>query len=232
MCLCHHFYQWCIYLGKRGSVMEEYLLISLFKTKPAFLLACCPKTRGIVGRERMGTGFSHFFHSKLTWRRAVLLRFPVCSSPTGCMCGKHNVFICSVMKVNSSLFKNRRNRYIGLVCFSHNLPFNKAHKVFKPSTDSASLLVPIKTKLFDLGVEFSLDDVTKRACFWIFDQLWLALDANPICHFLAQFFWKLGDIHIFRALDWPSSMSETKIIAHKLHFPQTSKIAEKAWVSH
>ena len=47
----------------------------------------------------------------------------------------------------------------------YNSPVNWARELFKTSTDSASLLVSIRKKLFDFGVRFSLGDVTKRACF-------------------------------------------------------------------
>jgi len=47
----------------------------------------------------------------------------------------------------------------------YNLPAAIVTELFKPSTDSASLLVSIKKKIFDLGVGFSLGDVTKKACF-------------------------------------------------------------------
>jgi len=39
-------------------------------------------------------------------------------------------------------------------------------------------------------------------------------------------------ICVYRALDWPSSTSRTKVIAHKPRCTQNSKNAEKAWVSH
>jgi len=50
-------------------------------------------------------------------------------------------------------------------------------------TDSASLLVYIFFKLFDLVLGFSVGDVTMRVCFCIFEQLYLALGANPMSHF-------------------------------------------------
>jgi len=48
---------------------------------------------------------------------------------------------------------------------SYNSPATTATELFKPSTDSESLLVLIKKTLFDLGGVFSLDDVTKKAGF-------------------------------------------------------------------
>jgi len=48
---------------------------------------------------------------------------------------------------------------------SYNSPATIATELFKPSTDSTSLLVSIKKTLFDLGGGFSLSDVTKKAGF-------------------------------------------------------------------
>jgi len=79
-----------------------------------------------------------------------------------------------------------QQRYIVLDYFSHNSPGNKARNVFKPSTDSASLLVSIK-KFFDLGLGFSVGDITMRACFCLFGQLYLTLGANPTSHFWVKF---------------------------------------------
>ena len=81
-----------------------------------------------------------------------------------------------------------------IVLKRYNSPVDWIRELFKLSTDSASLLVSIKKTLFDLGVRFSLGDVTKKACFWIFDPLQLSLGANPISHFYgSKFFWKLDD---------------------------------------
>ena len=49
--------------------------------------------------------------------------------------------------------------------FRNKSPAAIARELFKPSTDSTSLLVSITKKLFDLRLWFSLGDVTKRACF-------------------------------------------------------------------
>jgi len=48
---------------------------------------------------------------------------------------------------------------------SYNSPAPIATELFKPSTDSTSLLVSIKKTLFDLGGGFSLCDVTNKAGF-------------------------------------------------------------------
>jgi len=84
--------------------------------------------------------------------------------------------------------------------FGHSSPAAIARELFKPSTDSARLLVSTK-KSFDLGLGFSVGDVTKRSSFWIFDQFYQALGANSMSHFLAQTF--CGNqtiIRVFRAL--------------------------------
>ena len=48
-------------------------------------------------------------------------------------------------------------------------------------------------KIFRLGLGFPVDDVTMRAYFRLFGQVYLPLGANPTGHFMAQvFFWKLG----------------------------------------
>jgi len=61
-------------------------------------------------------------------------------------------------------FNARAGHHRGRHFFGHNSPAAIARELFKPSTDSASLLVATK-KIFDLGLAFSLGDVTKRACF-------------------------------------------------------------------
>jgi len=44
--------------------------------------------------------------------------------------------------------------------FGHNLPAAAAREVFKPSTASASLVVPSQKKSFSFGLGFSWGDVT------------------------------------------------------------------------
>ena len=84
-------------------------------------------------------------------------------------------------------------------------------------------------KPLPLPLGFSLCDVTKMACFWIFDQLFQAVDANPLTHFLAQtFFGNLMIISVFRTLDGPCSISGTRIMAQKTHFAQKSKNCRKS----
>jgi len=64
---------------------------------------------------------------------------------------------------------------IGQPFFGHESPAARARELFKPFTDSASLLVDIEKKSFSFSVGFSGGDVTMRAYFGNFGHLWLAL---------------------------------------------------------
>jgi len=78
--------------------------------------------------------------------------------------------------------------------FGCNSPAAIAREVFKPSTDAASLLGSIKKNFF-LGEGYAWEELAKWGCFWIFDQIWLALDANPMGqNFASNFFWELDDL--------------------------------------
>jgi len=83
---------------------------------------------------------------------------------------------------------------IGRPFFGHKSPAARARELFKPSTDSASLLVDIEKKnLFRFRWGFSGGDVTMRACFGNFGHLWLALGPNPLTHSIdSKFSCKLG----------------------------------------
>jgi len=54
--------------------------------------------------------------------------------------------------------------------------------------DSASLLAQTENLFFVLHVGFSLGDVIMGTCFDPCGRVYLALDANPTVHFLAQIF--------------------------------------------
>ena len=119
-------------------------------------------------------------------------------------------------------FNDHAGLYVGRYIFVNNSAASIARELLKPSTNSASLLVSIKKKLFDLSVGFSLGDVTKRTRFRIFDQLRQALRANPMSHFYGlKLFWRLD------VLDWPSSMSGTKVMAQKPNFTPKSENCRK-----
>jgi len=57
-------------------------------------------------------------------------------------------------------FNDRAGQYIGPYFFGHNSPAAAARKVFKPSTNSASLVVPSQKNFSVLGLGFSWGDVT------------------------------------------------------------------------
>jgi len=69
---------------------------------------------------------------------------------------------------------------IGQLFLGQKSPAARARELFKPSTDSASLLVEIGKNV--LRLTFSGGDVTMRACFQIFGHLYLALGPNPLTH--------------------------------------------------
>ena len=123
----------------------------------------------------------------------------------------------------------RAGHYRGRHFYGHNLPAAIDRELFKPSTDAVILLVSIKY-FFDLGLVFSWRDLTKWGCFLIFNHLWLALGANAISNFFgSKLFWKLSDHRVYRPLDWPCSMSGTKMM---VHFTAKSENCRKKWVSH
>jgi len=71
---------------------------------------------------------------------------------------------------------------IGWPFFGHKLSAATARELFKPFTDSASLLVDIEKKSFSFSVGISGGDVTMRTCFGNFGHLWPALGPNPLTH--------------------------------------------------
>jgi len=89
----------------------------------------------------------------------------------------------------------RTNR-LACAFFGYNSPAAIARELFKPSTDAQSLLGSIKNKFFfDLGEGFAWEGLGKWGCFWFFDKLWRALEANPIGqNFGLNFFWKLDNL--------------------------------------
>jgi len=68
---------------------------------------------------------------------------------------------------------------IGRPFFGHKSPAARAREQFKPSMDSANLLVDIEKNVFRFRWGFSGGDVTMRACFGNFGHLWPALGHNP-----------------------------------------------------
>ena len=89
---------------------------------------------------------------------------------------------------------DRTRQHIGAPFFGHKSPAARARELFKPSTDSASLLVVIeKKKFFVLGLSFSGGNVTSRGVFAFF---WPHLPGPRCCtngtFFDLKFSWKLG----------------------------------------
>jgi len=79
---------------------------------------------------------------------------------------------------------------IGSPLFGHKTPAAKARELFKPSTDSASLLVDIENKIL-LFLVWRLLGGTSQVHF--FGHLYLALGPNQLTHsFGSSFFRKLG----------------------------------------
>jgi len=84
--------------------------------------------------------------------------------------------------------------FLAELCKSYNLPGDWARELFKPSTDSASLVVNIEIQNFSFWVWAFLGKTSQVGVFLrYFGHLFLALGAVPIGHFLdSKFSWKLG----------------------------------------
>ena len=91
------------------------------------------------------------------------------------------------MSLTDTLF-NPLTTAIGRPFFGHKSPAAGARELFKPSTDSPSLLVDIEKNVFRFWWGFSGGDVTMRACFGNFGQLWPALGPNPLTHSISSKF--------------------------------------------
>ena len=74
--------------------------------------------------------------------------------------------------------------------FCYNSPATIVRDLFKPCTDAASLLGSIKKNYFWFGWGVRLGEARKVGVFLFFDQLWRALDANPMAKILAQMFFE------------------------------------------
>jgi len=91
-------------------------------------------------------------------------------------------------------FNARAGHCSGRYSFGHNSPAATARQVFKPSTDSASLLVPNQKKFFS-GLATPLGDVTSGgdlAFLWPTSRGTKHQSNEPM--FGSSFFWKL-DYH-------------------------------------
>jgi len=84
-------------------------------------------------------------------------------------------------------FKACKNHCFDRALQHYYSPADFARELFKPSTDSASLVVQIEKKFFVLHVGFSLGDVILGTCFCPCGQIYLALGTNSTSHC-----WNLG----------------------------------------
>ena len=113
-------------------------------------------------------------------------------------------------------FMSRARQNFGAGLERYNSPVDWARKLFKPSTDSANLLVEIEKKIYVLGLGFFGGDVTGGGVFTFFGLIYEALDANPMSEFFrSSFFRNWTIIRVFRTLDWLSSKSGAKIMPQK-----------------
>jgi len=93
-----------------------------------------------------------------------------------------------------SPFKSRVRHFSCRTLQSYNSPGDWARELFKPSTDSASLVVKIEKNNFLFRWGFSEGDVTKRTCFGKVGHPWPALGPNPLTHSIgSKFCWKLDE---------------------------------------
>jgi len=114
-------------------------------------------------------------------------------------------------------FQSRVRHFFCRALQSHNSPGDWARELFKPSTDSASLLVKIEKKIFVLGLSFSGRNVTSRGVFALF---WPSLPGpgrrpNGPFFGLKSLVENWVKIRVYRAFDWHSSISGAKIMAHE-----------------
>jgi len=89
------------------------------------------------------------------------------------------------MKISSKIRNgivndDRASQYIGSPFFGHKLPAARARELFKPSTDSASLLVDIEKIFFHFWFGICWGERHKWGCF---------------CSFLATFTWPWAPTH-------------------------------------
>jgi len=87
-------------------------------------------------------------------------------------------------------FKTHENHVSCRALQSYNSPGDWARELFKPSTDSANLVVEIEKKFFVFGLGFSGGNATSGG---VFGYLYLVLGPNPLGHYYgSRLFRKLG----------------------------------------
>ena len=93
-------------------------------------------------------------------------------------------------------FNDHQSHYSGSCIFGYTSAPAAAREVFKPSTDSASLVVSSQKKIFQFRVRGSLGGASQVGVFSRFYGLLCpALDANRMGpHFLSNIFMKLGRV--------------------------------------
>ena len=90
-------------------------------------------------------------------------------------------------------FQSRVRHFSCRALQSYNSPGDWGRELFKPSTDSASLVVKIEKKIFVLGLSFSGGNVTSMDVFALFWPSFPGPVRRPNGQFLdSKFSWKLG----------------------------------------
>jgi len=95
---------------------------------------------------------------------------------------------CGVLQTKnqqgSKPFQDHKATIVALTLFSHNFPTDRARELFKPSTDSANLLVHFEKKTFSFWVWGSLWGTSQvGVVLHLFGQIYPALGDNPLSHF-------------------------------------------------
>ena len=99
------------------------------------------------------------------------------------------IYNCLDVAVTSLIpFKSHVRHFSCRTLQSYNSPGDWARELFKPSTDSTSLVVKIEKNNFLFRWGFSGGDVTKRTCFGKVGHLWPALGPKPLTHFFGSKF--------------------------------------------
>jgi len=120
-------------------------------------------------------------------------------------------------------FKARKSHCFDRALQHYYSPADWAREVFKPSTDSASLVVPMENFFFVLRIGISLVDIIMGTCFCPCGWVYQTLGANPKGHFFgSSYFGIYAVIQVFRAIDWLASISGAKIMTVKKKIAKTS----------
>ena len=108
-------------------------------------------------------------------------------------------------------FKSRENHVSCRALQSYNSPGDWARELFKPSTDSASLVAEIEKNIFVFSGGFSGGNATSGG---VFGYLYLALGSYPLGHYYgSRFCRKLGQNPRLQSPWMTSSISVAEIMA-------------------